>query len=122
MANKIKATPQKEEAREKGPATPDAPLPLLDLAGAAVTKMIKQATKRGYVTTEQLHAVMPSDEVTSEQIEEILAMLNVMGINVVVTEEAEAEKEEPREEAESEETESGELVEVTPKTPAKSRF
>jgi RNA polymerase primary sigma factor len=43
-----------------------------------------------------------------------------MGINVVETEEAEAEKEEPREEAESEETESGELVEVTPKTPAKS--
>jgi RNA polymerase primary sigma factor len=43
-----------------------------------------------------------------------------MGINVVETEEAEAEEEEPREEAESEETESGELVEVTPKTPAKS--
>ena len=50
MANKTKATPQKEEAREKGPETPDAPLPLLDLSDAAVTKMIKQAKKRGYVT------------------------------------------------------------------------
>ena len=120
MANKTKATQQKEEAREKAPETPDAPLPLLDLSDAAVTKMIKQAKKRGYVTHEQLNAVIPSEEVTSEQIEEILAMLNEMGINVVETEEAEAEKEEPREEAESEETESGELVEVTPKTPAKS--
>jgi RNA polymerase primary sigma factor len=123
MANKTKATPQKEEAREKGPETPDASLPLLDLSDAAVTKMIKQAKKRGYVTHQQLNAVIPSEEVTSEQIEHILAMLNEMGINVVETEEteeAEAEEEEPREEAESEETESGELVEVTPKTPAKS--
>ena len=109
MANKTKATPQKEEAREKGPETPDAPLPLLDLCDAAVTKMFKQAKKPGYVTHEQLNAVIPSEEVTSEQIEHILAMLNEMGINVVETEEAE-----------SEETESGELVEVTPKMPAKS--
>ena len=120
MANKTKATPQKEEAREKGPETPDAPLPLLDLSDAAVTKMIKQATKRGYVTHEQLNAVIPSEEVTSEQIENILAALNEMGINVVETGEAEAEEEEAGEKPESEETESGELVEVTPKTPAKS--
>ena len=120
MANKTKATPQKEEAREKGPETPDAPLPLLDLSDAAVTKMIKQATKRGYVTHEQLNAVIPSEEVTSEQIENILAALNEMGINVVETGEAEADEEEAGEKPESEETESGELVEVTPKTPAKS--
>ena len=122
MANKTKATPQKEEAREKGSEPPDAPLPLLDLSDAAVTKMIKQAKKRGYVTYEQLNAVMPSEEVTSEQIEDILAMLNEMGINVVETEEAEAdeEQEEARDKPESEETESGELVEVTSKTPAKS--
>ena len=120
MANKIKATPQKEEAREKGPETPDAALPLLDLSDAAVTKMIKRATKRGYVTYEQLNAAMLSEEVTSEQIEDILATLNEMGINVVETEEAEADDEEAREKPESEETESGELVEVTPKTLAKS--
>ena len=119
MANKIKATPQKEEGREKGPETPDAAL-LLDLSGAAVTKMIKQAKERGYVTYEQLSAVVPSEEVTSEQIEDILATLNEMGINVVETEEAEADGEEAREKPESEETVSGELVEVTSKTPAKS--
>ncbi len=120
MANTTKAIPQKEEARDKGPETSDAPLPLLDLSDAAVKKMIKQAKKRGYVTYEQLNAVMPSEEVTSEQIEDILAMLNEMGINVVETEEDEAEEEEPREE-EDEEIESAELVEVIPKTPAKSK-
>ena len=119
MANKTKATPQKEEALQKGPEIPDALLPLLDLSDAAVTKLIDEATKRGYVTYEQLNAVMPLEEVTSEQIEDILATLNELGINMVETEEAEAD-EEARERSESEETESSELVEVTPKTPAKS--
>src|SRR5271157_270930 len=116
------ATPQKEsEAPEKeGAETPDAPLPVLDLSDAAVKKMIKQAKKRGYVTYEQLNAVMPSEEVTSEKIEDVLAMMNEMGINVVETEEAEADGEEA-EEAEEEEPESGgEVVEATPKVPAKS--
>ncbi|HXQ82456.1 MAG TPA: RNA polymerase sigma factor region1.1 domain-containing protein, partial [Xanthobacteraceae bacterium] len=109
------------EAPEKEtPETPEAPLPVLDLSDAAVKKMIKQAKKRGYVTYEQLNAVMPSEEVTSEKIEDVLAMMNEMGINVVETEEAEAEGEEGPEEAEEEESESGELVEVTPKVPAKS--
>ena len=113
------ATPQKEsEAPEKeGTETPDAPLPVLDLSDAAVKKMIKQAKKRGYVTYEQLNAVMPSEEVTSEKIEDVLAMMNEMGINVVETEEADNEEEE---EAEEEESEGGDVVEVAPKTPAKS--
>jgi RNA polymerase primary sigma factor len=114
------AAPQKEsEAPEKeGAETPDAPLPVLDLSDAAVKKMIKQAKKRGYVTYEQLNAVMPSEEVTSEKIEDVLAMMNEMGINVVETEEADGDDEE---EAEGEEeSEGGELVEVAPKTPAKS--
>src|SRR5271155_5565543 len=123
VASKIKAVPQKEgEAPDKeGSETPDAPLPLLDLSDAAVKKMIKQAKKRGYVTYEQLNSVMPSEEVTSEQIEDVLAMMSEMGINVVETEEAEADEEEgAREEPEEEEAEGGDLVEVTPKTPAKS--
>jgi RNA polymerase primary sigma factor len=118
-----KAAPQKEgETPEKeAPETPDAPLPLLDLSDAAVKKMIKQAKKRGYVTYEQLNSVMPSEEVTSEQIEDVLAMMSEMGINVVETEEAEAEgEEEAREEPEEDEAESGELVEVAQKAPAKS--
>ena len=120
---KAKAAPQKDsDAPEKdAPETPDAPLPLLDLSDAAVKKMIKSAKKRGYVTYEQLNAVMPSEEVTSEKIEDILAMMNEMGINVIENEEAEADDEEGREEPEEEEeSESGELVEVKSKPPAKS--
>ena len=74
--------------------SPDAPSPLLDLSDAAVKKMIKAAKKRGYVTYEQLNAVMPSEEVTSEKIEDILAMMNEMGINVVETEDADADDDE----------------------------
>ena len=116
MANKTKATPQEEEAQEQVSEIPDAPLPLLDLSDA----VIKQATKRGYVTYEQLNAIMPSEDVTPQQIEEALATLDERGINVVETEEAEADEEETREKRGSEETELSELVEITPKTPAKS--
>src|SRR6202047_2243904 len=126
MASKTKAVQKdkekKEEAPEKeAPDTPDTPLPLLDLSDAAVKKLIRNAKKRGYVTHDQINSVMPSEEVTSEQIEDVLAMMSEMGINVVETEEAESDEEEgAREEPEEEEAEGGDLVEVTPKTPAKS--
>src|SRR5215204_3651467 len=61
--------------------------PLLDLTDAAVKKFIKQAKARGYVTMDELNKVLPSEEVTSEQIEDTLAMLNEMGVNVVESEE-----------------------------------
>jgi RNA polymerase primary sigma factor len=102
----------KEEGEKDAEATPDTPLPLLDLSDAAVKKMIKQAKKRGYITYEQLNAVMPSEEVTSEQIEDTLSMLSEMGINVIEQDEAsddDAEKEE------DDDDEGGELVEVTSK-------
>jgi RNA polymerase primary sigma factor len=109
---KAKAGQAKEEAAEKeGEAAPDTPLPLLDLSDAAVKKMIKQAKKRGYITYEQLNQVMPSEEVTSEQIEDTLSMLSEMGINVI--EQDDAADDEEKEEDEDEE--GGELVEVTAK-------
>ncbi|MEW6437173.1 MAG: RNA polymerase sigma factor RpoD [Pseudomonadota bacterium] len=83
--------------------------PLLDMSDAAVKRMIKLAKKRGFVTYRELNAVLPSEEVNSEQIEDILAMLNEMGINVIESEEAE----EADAEEEEEEIEGGELVEVT---------
>src|SRR5262249_55787515 len=110
MASKTKATPQKEEAPEK--ETSDSPdSPLLDLSDAAVRKMIKLAKKRGWVTHDQINAVLPSEEVSSDQIEDIFAMLNEMGINVVEQEEAEAETEE-REEQEEEEADDTEVARV----------
>ncbi|MGC1464249.1 MAG: RNA polymerase sigma factor region1.1 domain-containing protein, partial [Pseudolabrys sp.] len=88
-ATKAKASAAKDETPEKdGEGAPDTPLPLLDLNDAGVKKMIKAAKKRGYITYEQLNAVMPSEEVTSEHIEDILAMLSEMGINVVENEDA----------------------------------
>src|SRR5215831_5644432 len=123
MASSIKATPQKEEMLEmEGPETlPDSPL--LGLSDGAVRELVRFAKKRGYVTHDQINSVLPSEEVNSEQIEDMLAMFSEMGVNVVETEEtSKKEGEEPREEAESEaRSESGELVEVQQqKVPAKS--
>jgi RNA polymerase primary sigma factor len=120
MATKAKTKETKEDAPEKETAEAPEGAPLLDLSDAAVRKMIKLAKKRGYVTYEQLNAVLPSEEVTSEKIEDILAMLNEMGINTVESEEAEADEEEKSEEPEEPEESEGELVEVQPKVPAKA--
>ncbi len=80
--------------------------------------MIKNAKKRGYVTYEQLNGVLPSEEVTSEKIEDVLAMLNEMGINVVENEDA--GEDEDREEEDDEE-EGGDLVEVSSKPVAETK-
>ena len=53
------------------PAAESSDSPLLDLTDAAVKRMIKLAKQRGYVTFDELNAVLPSEEVTSEQIEDI---------------------------------------------------
>jgi RNA polymerase primary sigma factor len=123
MAMKAKATQakEKEEAPEKeAEGAPDAALPLLDLSDAGVKKMIKAAKKRGFVTYEQLNAVMPSEEVTSEQIEDTLAMLSEMGINVVETEDADAEEgetEKATDETDDDDDDSGrEVVETKQKS------
>lgn len=86
------ATKEKEEVETEREGTTDGPL--LDLSDDAVKKMIKAAKKRGYVTMDELNSVLPSEEVTSEQIEDTMAMLSDMGINVV-------EDDEQGEEAES---------------------
>jgi len=63
--------------------------PLLDLTDQAVKRMIKLAKERGYVTYDELNDVLPSEEFSSEQIEDILGQLSEMGINVIDSEEAE---------------------------------
>ena len=93
---------------KEGPETP-----LLDRSDAAVKELIRSAKKRGYVTHDQINALLSSDEVKSEQIEDIQAKLSEMGVSLVETKEAELEeevatREEPEEEAEGE----NELVEV----------
>ncbi|MGD9668397.1 MAG: RNA polymerase sigma factor RpoD [Hyphomicrobiaceae bacterium] len=82
---------------------PERDRPLLDLSDSSVKKFIKTAKTRGYVTLDELNSVMPSDEVTSDQIEDVYAMLSDMGINVVETEESEEAAEEETEEIADEE-------------------
>ena len=94
MATKAANAKQKETEKPEGGAAPEAPdTSPLDLSDAAVKKLIKVAKKRGYVTYEELNSVLPSEEVSSEQIEDIMAMFSDMGINVV--DEDEVEEAEP---------------------------
>jgi RNA polymerase primary sigma factor len=87
--------PDEQEAQTNGDDTeaPEAQggdgsdSPILDLSDAAVKRMIKSAKARGYVTLDELNSVLPSEETSPEQIEDIMAMLNDMGINVVESEE-----------------------------------
>jgi len=126
MASKTEQTPQKEEMLEKdGPETlPDSPL--LDLSDPAVKELIRSAKKRGYATHDQINSVLPSEQVDSEQIKDVLEIFSEMGVNVVETETSkEGEREEgekPREEADEEaRSESSELIEVQQKVPTKSK-
>ena len=107
MTSTINATPQKEEMLEKEGSE----IPLLDLSDAAVKQMIRSAKKRGYVTHDQITALLSLEEVKSEQIEDILAKLSEMGINVVETKEAESEEEAATHE-EPDEGGENELVEI----------
>ena len=102
MARAQQATQKTDDQTPAAGETPDRDSPLLDLSDQAVKKLLKSAKARGYVTLDQLNAVLPSEEVSSEQIEDIMSMLSDMGINVVETDEGE-EKEEGAEDAPDEE-------------------
>src|SRR6476659_3056541 len=117
MASKAKTLQVKEKEKDDKAAdapekdTAEAPSPLLDLSDAAVKKMIKQATKRGFVTFDQLNEVLPSDTPSPEQIEDIMSMLEDLGINVSEAEEAYADDDYEDDAADTD----NELVEVTQK-------
>ena len=63
----------------------------LDMSQSAVKKMIAEARERGYITYDQLNNVLPPDQVSSEQIEDVMSMLSEMGINIIEDDEAEEE-------------------------------
>ncbi|SLN32264.1 RNA polymerase sigma factor RpoD [Roseovarius litorisediminis] len=64
----------------------------LDMSQAAVKKMIAEAREKGFITYDQLNSVLPPDQVSSEQIEDVMSMLSEMGINIIEAEEAEEEE------------------------------
>ncbi|MGP1273855.1 MAG: RNA polymerase sigma factor RpoD [Caulobacterales bacterium] len=72
------------ETAEAAPENQDGPL--LDLNDLSVKAMVKTAKKRGYVTHDELNKVLPSEEFSSEQIEDVLSQLSEMGITVVDSE------------------------------------
>ena len=81
----------KDTAEDRIPEEQEAEISL-DMSQAAVKKMIAEARERGYITYDQLNQVLPPDQVSSEQIEDVMSMLSEMGINVIEDEEAEEEE------------------------------
>ena len=82
MASKASAKSETSETRDEA-----ADGPLMDGFSAAVKKMIARGKERGYITYDEWNAALLQTEVSSEQIEDTMAMLNEMGINVVESEE-----------------------------------
>jgi RNA polymerase primary sigma factor len=116
MANAARAEEQtapQGEAHEK-----DAPL--LDLSDAAVKRLIKTARARGFVTLDQLNAVLPSQEVSPDQIEDTMSMLSDMGITVVESEDAEEGSSADREDDTADDAEESARSLVAPSLPATS--
>jgi RNA polymerase primary sigma factor len=94
--------------------------PLLDLSDDAVQTMIKRARARGFVTHAEINAVLPSHEVSSERIEDIMAMLHEMGINAVEQDESESD-DAANGDAPADGDEEGDLVEAVRKLPAETK-
>ena len=63
----------------------------LDMSQAQIKRMIAEARERGYITYDQLNTVLPPDQVSSEQIEDVMSMLSEMGINIIEDDEVEDE-------------------------------
>ncbi|MEO9189274.1 MAG: RNA polymerase sigma factor RpoD, partial [Acetobacteraceae bacterium] len=68
---------------------PDADTSVLDVASAAVKRLIAKSKERGYITFDELNTILPPDQNSSEQIEDVMANFNEMGIQVVESEETE---------------------------------
>ncbi|NOG68894.1 RNA polymerase sigma factor RpoD [Roseicella sp. DB1501] len=84
MASKVASGTEMVESRDEAVEGV-----LIDIQSAAVKKLIARGKERGYVTVDELNAALPSDQVSSETIEDHLATLSDLGINVVDAEENE---------------------------------
>jgi len=77
---------ENEEKSESGDA------PLIDLNEATIKKMMVRAKKRGVITYDELNEALPQDQMSSEQIEDIMSALSEMGVNIVENEEGDDEE------------------------------
>jgi RNA polymerase primary sigma factor len=90
-----------EAAETEGQDSGDAPL--IDLNDASIKKLIARAKKRGFVTYDEINEALPQDQMSSEQIEDVMSAINEMGINVVENEEEAEEDEKEQAQAQEEE-------------------
>ena len=61
--------------------------PLIDLNEGSIKKLVARAKKRGYITVDELNAALPEDQMSTDQIEDVMAALNEMGVNIVENDE-----------------------------------
>ncbi len=85
MATRMKTTPA--ESAQTNTENVDAPL--MESTGAVLKKLVQKGKEKGYVTYDELNAALPSEEVSSEQIENTMSRLNELGVNVVDDEDTE---------------------------------
>jgi len=93
------AAAKEEEEREGQEGGGDRPL--IENTGAAVKALLKKGKERGWITYEELNKALPPDQMSSEQIEDVMTALSEMGVNVVENEEAEEANDNQEEEEES---------------------
>src|ERR671919_619063 len=80
----------KTEAPETDTETGDAPL--IDLNDVAIKKLIARAKKKGVITYDELNEALPQDQMSSEQIEDIMSAISEMGVNIVENEEGDEDE------------------------------
>jgi RNA polymerase primary sigma factor len=85
-----------EDIAENGDA------PLIDLNDATIKKLLAKAKRRGFLTYDELNAALPQDQMSSEQIEDVMSAINDMGVQIVENDEAGEDGEEEQEEEEVE--------------------
>uniref|UniRef100_UPI0035615050 RNA polymerase sigma factor region1.1 domain-containing protein n=1 Tax=Sandarakinorhabdus sp. TaxID=1916663 RepID=UPI0035615050 len=100
----------KTVANEATDAKADGDAPLIDLNEASIKKLIARAKKRGYITYDEINEALPQDQMTSEQIEDIMSTINEMGINIVENEDNSDEADTPEEEEPEAEPVDGDLA------------
>ncbi|MDB5703346.1 MAG: polymerase subunit sigma, partial [Sphingomonas bacterium] len=94
----------KTEMADVADTTENSDAPLIDLNDASIKKLVARAKKRGYITYEQLNEALPQDQMSSDQLEDVMSALNEMGINIVENDEAGEDgedAEQPEDEVES---------------------
>ncbi|MBV9884791.1 MAG: RNA polymerase sigma factor RpoD [Sphingomonadaceae bacterium] len=90
---KTNAAAEPEEKTETGDA------PLIDLNEASLKKLMARAKKRGYITYDEINEALPQDQMSSEQIEDVMSAFSEMGVNIVENEEA--DEDDPNQDADT---------------------